>query len=81
MNPARIAAVIEKETKEIVRDPITLGVALLMPLIMLFLFGYAISLDIEDVSMGVLDQDRTPASRQLIDRFMVLAHSPQPADS
>jgi len=70
MNPSRIAAVIEKETKEIIRDPITLGVALLMPLVMLFLFGYAISLDIEDVPMGVLDQDRTPASRQLVDRFI-----------
>ncbi|WP_436639394.1 ABC transporter permease [Microbaculum sp. FT89] len=70
MTLARIAAVVEKETKEIVRDPVTVAVALLMPLVMLFLFGYAISLDVEDVSMGVLDQDRSPASRQLVDRFV-----------
>lgn len=70
MKLARIAAVIEKEAKEIVRDPVTVAVALLMPLVMLFLFGYAISLDVEDVPLGVLDQDRTPASRQLIDRFV-----------
>lgn len=70
MRLARVAAVVEKETKEIQRDPITIGVALLMPLVMLFLFGYAISLDIEHVAMGVLDQDRSPASRALVDRFV-----------
>lgn len=70
MKLSRVIAVIEKETKEIVRDPITVGVALLMPLVMLFLFGYAISLDIDNVPMGVLDQDRTPASRALTDRFV-----------
>lgn len=66
----RIVAVVEKETKEIVRDPITVAVALLMPLVMLFLFGYAISLDIDNVPVGVLDQDRTPASRALTDQFV-----------
>lgn len=70
MKPSRVAAVIEKETKEIVRDPVTVGIALIMPLIMLFLFGYAISLDVEDIRMGVLDHDRSPASRELVDEFV-----------
>lgn len=65
-----VAAVVEKETKEILRDPITVGVALLMPLVMLFLFGYAISLDVRDVRLGVVDFDRSPASRALVDRFV-----------
>lgn len=69
MRPAGIAAVVEKETREIIRDPITLGVALLMPLVMLFLFGYAISLDVEDVEIGVLDLDRSATSRKLVDSF------------
>lgn len=69
MKPARIAAVIRKETLEIVRDPVTIGIAAVMPLMMLFLFGYAISLDIANVPLGVFDQDRTPASRALIDHF------------
>ncbi|HXV25989.1 MAG TPA: ABC transporter permease [Alphaproteobacteria bacterium] len=70
MKLARVGAVIEKEMKEIVRDPITVAVALLMPMVMLFLFGYAISLDVDDVSLGILDYDRTPASRELVDRFI-----------
>ncbi|MEP0314153.1 ABC transporter permease [Hyphomonas sp.] len=65
----RIAAVTVKETKDITRGPITVAVALLMPLVMLLLFGYAISLDIDDAAFGVLDLDRTPQSRALIDRF------------
>jgi ABC-2 type transport system permease protein len=69
VSPRRIRAVVGKEAREVVRDPVTLGGALLMPLVMLFLFGYAISLDVEDVPLGVLDQDRTPASRALVDAF------------
>jgi ABC-2 type transport system permease protein len=65
----RVTAVIVKESRDILRDPVTVAVALLMPLIMLFLFGYAISLDIDEVPLGALDFDRTPQSRQLIDTF------------
>lgn len=67
---SRITAVVAKETKEILRDPITLGVSLAMPLVMLFLFGYAISLDVDKVSLGVLDRDRSQASRSLVDDFV-----------
>jgi ABC-2 type transport system permease protein len=69
MRLARVRAVIVKESQEILRDPITLGVALVIPVVMLMLFGYAISLDVRDVRMGVWDQDGTPASRALADAF------------
>jgi len=70
MKANRVAAVVQKETKELTRDPITVGVALLMPLVMLFLFGYAISLDVDRVALGVLDQDRSVISRRLVDSFV-----------
>ena len=69
MDIARIFAVVRKETREIARDPVTIWISLLMPLVMLFLFGYAISLDVKDVPFGVWDGDRSPASRQLVDAF------------
>jgi ABC-2 type transport system permease protein len=69
MNLRRLAALIGKETRELVRDPITVWLALLMPLVMLFLFGYAVTLDVKGVSLGVYDEDRSPASRELADRF------------
>jgi ABC-2 type transport system permease protein len=70
MNLQRISAVIGKEMRELWRDPITIAISVLMPLVMLFLFGYAIALDVKDVSLGVLDRDGTPASRRLIDSFV-----------
>jgi ABC-2 type transport system permease protein len=70
MSPRRIAAVVAKEARELWRDPITVGIALLMPLVMLFLFGYAVTLDIHDIALGVLDRDATPASRDLTDAFV-----------
>ena len=65
----RLYAVMRKETREIVRDQVTLATAFLFPVVMLFMFGYAISLEVEDVSLGVLDQDQTPSSAHLIDAF------------
>ena len=70
MNVHRIGAVIVKETREIARDPVTLGVAIVMPLVMLFLFGYAISLDVKNVPLGVWNEDGSPQSRALVDAFV-----------
>jgi len=69
MNFVRIQALVGKELRELVRDPITLGLCAVMPLVMLFLFGYAVNLDVEGIAFGVYDEDHTPASRMLIDRF------------
>lgn len=69
MRARSVGAVLKKEVRELSRDPITIVVALLMPLVMLFLFGYAVSLDVENIRYGVWDQDRTPASRELAERF------------
>ncbi len=65
----RIFPVARKEFREIRRDPITLWVAVVLPLMMLFLFGYAIRLDVEDVPMAVLDLDRSSESRALVEAF------------
>lgn len=64
-----IFAVMWKEGREIRRDPITIAVAVVLPLLMLYLFGSALSLDVKDASFAVYDQDRSAASRALIERF------------
>tara|TARA_R110000787_G_scaffold333_14_gene1149 strand:+ start:3097 stop:4191 length:1095 start_codon:yes stop_codon:yes gene_type:complete len=65
----RLFAVMRKESREIIRDRITLSTAFLFPVMMLFMFGYAISLEVEDVKLGVLDQDQSPSSAALTDAF------------
>lgn len=70
MKLTRVAAVVLKESRELSRDPVTIWVSILLPLVMLFLFGYAISLDVKNVRMGVWDRDQTPISRELVDGFL-----------
>lgn len=64
-----ILAVLRKETREILRDPYTLGIALVLPLIQLFLFAYGVNTDVRDIQLIVLDFDRTAASRDYVQSF------------
>ena len=69
MNLRRTRAVARKEFWHILRDPRSLSLALAMPMMMLLLFGYALSLDVDQIPTAVVDQDRTPQSRELLARF------------
>jgi ABC-2 type transport system permease protein len=70
MNIRRIRAVTRKEFIHVLRDRRSLGMGILMPVIMLILFGYALTLDVDRVPLIVWDQNRTPHSRELISRFL-----------
>jgi drug efflux transport system permease protein len=62
----RIGAMASKEARHVVRDPRTLYMSLGMPLVLLFLFGYGISFDLDRIPVAVVDGDRTEASRALV---------------
>ncbi len=66
---SRTIAVMRKEFIHILRDPLSLMIALLQPVIMLFLYGYGVSSDINEIKMGVVDWSQTTQSRNLIDAF------------
>ncbi|HEY6103371.1 MAG TPA: ABC transporter permease [bacterium] len=66
----RLGAIIVKEFVQLVRDRRTLLMALLMPVIQLLLFGYAITTDVEHLPTIVLDQSRSQESRALLQRFV-----------
>ncbi|HWQ09382.1 MAG TPA: ABC transporter permease [Holophaga sp.] len=65
----RLKAVARKEALHVLRDPRALGIAIVLPMIMLMIFGYALTLDVDRVPLSVWDQSRTPQSRELISRF------------
>ena len=69
MSYRRTRAVLIKELHHIVRDIRSLGMALAVPVMMLVLFGYALSLDVDRIPTLVCDQDGTEASRDLIRQF------------
>jgi len=61
----RAAAIRAKEWAQIWLDPSTFGLVVLMPLILMFLFGSAVTLDVHSTRTGLIDLDRTSASRDL----------------
>lgn len=66
---SRLWAITRKEIIHIVRDPRTLVVMFLMPVIQLILLGYAATTDIRHLNTAVYDTDHTPQSRALIDVY------------
>ena len=69
MNIRRVRAVTRKEIKHILRDPRSLIMALAEPMLMLMLFGYALTLDVDKIPTLIYDQDHSAQSRELIERF------------
>lgn len=67
----RIWALIKKETVQIVRDWRTLTMILLLPLIELFLFAYAVDLTVQDIPTAVADMSLDARSRELVDSLVV----------
>ncbi|POF32240.1 ABC transporter permease [Roseibium marinum] len=63
---SRIAAIFFKELAQLRRDRMTFGMVIMIPLIQLILFGYAINTNIRDIPIAVVDQDQTAISRILI---------------
>jgi ABC-2 type transport system permease protein len=65
----RILAIVRKEFIHIRRDPRIVATVLIMPILQLLLFSYALSADVTNIPIAVLNQDQTQASRQLINAF------------
>ncbi|HLY88069.1 MAG TPA: ribosome-associated ATPase/putative transporter RbbA [Acetobacteraceae bacterium] len=65
----RLWAYVRRETLEVLRDPIRLAFALLGPIMLMIVFGYGISFDVENLSYAALDRDRSPESRTYLENF------------
>ncbi len=69
MNLRRTRAVARKEFLHVLRDPRSLVMALALPFLMILLFGYALTLDVDRIPTIVYDADQSPESRELVSRF------------
>ncbi|MGY3171017.1 multidrug ABC transporter ATP-binding protein [Pseudomonas sp. MWU12-2312b] len=65
----RLVAVATREGKELLRDKVRMAFALLGAIFMMVIFGYGISLDVENLAFAVFDQDQTPQSRTYLEAF------------
>jgi ABC-2 type transport system permease protein len=69
MNVNRFAIIVWKEFLHVFRDPISLRLALMMPLLFTLIFGYAVTTDVEHIRLAVFDGDKTYESRELVRKF------------
>jgi ABC-2 type transport system permease protein len=69
MNMQRFTSIIKKEFIQIKRDKASFGIAIMMPIIMMVLFGYAVTTELDNISTVVLDQNHTKESREFIKTF------------
>ncbi|OXT08305.1 transporter [Thermoanaerobacterium thermosaccharolyticum] len=69
MSISRLFAIIKKEFIQIKRDKPSLVISIVMPLAMLFLFGYAVSTEVDHIPMAVFDQSKTQESRDFINAY------------
>ncbi len=65
----RVLAIARKEVTELLRQPLFLSLAFVVPLVMFVVFGYGITLDIKNMPLGVIDLDRSSLSRDIVERF------------
>lgn len=65
----RVFALADKEVRHVLRDPRTLYLALAMPAVLLLLFGFGVSCDLDHLPVAFVDLDRTEASRSLRSRL------------
>jgi ABC-2 type transport system permease protein len=65
----RLLALMTKEARQIVRDPSSILIAFVLPMILLFLFGYGVSLDATRTRIGVVMEALSPTSRELASAF------------
>lgn len=83
---ARVRALIRKESRQMVRDPSSMAMGVVLPLILILLFGFGLSLDVREVPIAVVLQDSSPDARGLEQTFELspyfhpqLMHSLPPA--
>ena len=70
LRPGRLLAIARKEVIQLRRDTRSLLMAFLVPTAMIVFFGYAISFDVRDIKLAVLDQDHSSRSRELVTSFI-----------
>jgi ABC-2 type transport system permease protein len=74
LNPTRLLAIARKELIQLRRDSRSMILAFLLPVLLVILFGYAITWDVSAIPVAVVDQDRTARSRELVDAFRASGH-------
>jgi ABC-2 type transport system permease protein len=67
----RIVALVRKESRQVIRDPSSVAIGIVLPLILILLFGYGLSLDVKDVPVAIVLEDASPTAIDLAAGFQL----------
>ena len=70
----RLRALVVKETRQVVRDPSSIAIGVVLPLILILLFGYGLSLDVKNVPVAVVLEESSPDARELAAGFTLSSY-------
>lgn len=71
MRLRRTGSLIRKETRQIVRDPSSISIGIVLPVVLILLFGYGLSLDVTNVPVAVVLEDPSPTATDLAASFQL----------
>jgi len=63
---SRVVALTRKETRQVLRDPSSLAIGVLLPMLLILLFGYGLSLDVRNAPLAVVMEDSSPGAFQAV---------------
>jgi ABC-2 type transport system permease protein len=67
----RVRALVVKETRQVMRDPSSIAIGVVLPMILILLFGYGLSLDVKNVPVAVVVENPTPTAMELVAGFQL----------
>src|SRR5579859_5938071 len=70
----RLRALVIKETRQVVRDPSSIAIGVVLPLVLILLFGYGLSLDVKNIPVAVVLEQSSPDSRELAASFTLSSY-------
>ena len=62
----RLAALTRKEFRQLLRDPSNLAIGIVLPIVLILIFGYGLSLDTRDAPLAVVLEDASPTARDVV---------------
>jgi ABC-2 type transport system permease protein len=65
----RVGSLVRKEGRQVIRDPSSVAIGLVLPVILILLFGYGLSLDVKDVPIAIVLEDPSPTAMELASGF------------
>jgi ABC-2 type transport system permease protein len=65
----RIISLVKKEVRQVVRDPSSIAIGIVLPVVLILLFGYGMSLDVTNVPVAIVLEDPSPAATELAASF------------